>query len=62
MVAILMSQRLMDLPSAPPVFRDFWTSVYQAFIRQSTTDAVLTFHDGTFPLGPHAAITHVAAP
>jgi hypothetical protein len=27
------------------------------FIRQSTTDAVLTFHDGTFPLGPHAAIT-----
>jgi CubicO group peptidase (beta-lactamase class C family) len=30
MVAILMTQRLMDSPSAPAVHADFWTSVYQA--------------------------------
>ena len=30
MVAILMTQRLWDSPSAPSVYRDFWTSAYQA--------------------------------
>jgi CubicO group peptidase (beta-lactamase class C family) len=30
MVAILMTQRLWDSPSAPAVHLDFWTSVYQA--------------------------------
>jgi CubicO group peptidase (beta-lactamase class C family) len=30
MVAILMSQRLMDSPSAPALYNDFWTSAYQA--------------------------------
>jgi CubicO group peptidase (beta-lactamase class C family) len=30
MVAILMTQRLMDSPSAPDLYSDFWTSVYQA--------------------------------
>ncbi len=30
MVAILMTQRLWDSPRAPPVYLDFWTSVYQA--------------------------------
>jgi CubicO group peptidase (beta-lactamase class C family) len=30
MVAILMSQRLWDSPAPPPVYQDFWTSVYQA--------------------------------
>jgi CubicO group peptidase (beta-lactamase class C family) len=30
MVAILMSQRLWDSPSAPGVYLDFWTSAYQA--------------------------------
>jgi CubicO group peptidase (beta-lactamase class C family) len=30
MVGILMTQRLMDSPEPPGVFRDFWTSAYQA--------------------------------
>jgi CubicO group peptidase (beta-lactamase class C family) len=30
MVAILMTQRLWDSPSGPAVYRDFWTSAYQA--------------------------------
>ena len=30
MVAILMTQRVWDSPSAPPVYLDFWTSAYQA--------------------------------
>lgn len=30
MVGILMTQRLMDSPAPPAVFRDFWTSAYQA--------------------------------
>jgi hypothetical protein len=30
MVAILMTQRLWDSPSAPDVYLDFWTSAYQA--------------------------------
>jgi CubicO group peptidase (beta-lactamase class C family) len=30
MVAILMAQRVWDSPSAPGVYLDFWTSVYQA--------------------------------
>jgi CubicO group peptidase (beta-lactamase class C family) len=30
MVAILMTQRAMDSPSAPAVYLDFWTSAYQA--------------------------------
>ena len=30
MVAILMTQRAMDSPSAPALYSDFWTSVYQA--------------------------------
>jgi CubicO group peptidase (beta-lactamase class C family) len=30
MVGILLTQRLMDSPSAPSVFLDFWTSAYQA--------------------------------
>jgi CubicO group peptidase (beta-lactamase class C family) len=30
MVAILMTQRLWDSPSPPAVYRDFWTSAYQA--------------------------------
>ena len=30
MVAILMSQRLWDSPAGPTVYRDFWTSAYQA--------------------------------
>ncbi len=30
MIGILMTQRLMDSPQPPPVFLDFWTSVYQA--------------------------------
>jgi CubicO group peptidase (beta-lactamase class C family) len=30
LVGILMTQRLMDSPGAPPVFADFWTSAYQA--------------------------------
>jgi len=30
MVGILMTQRLMDSPDPPGVFRDFWTSTYQA--------------------------------
>lgn len=31
MVGILMTQRMMDSPVPPRVFRDFWTSAYQAF-------------------------------
>jgi len=31
MIGILMTQRLMDSPVPPKVFRDFWTSAYQAF-------------------------------
>ena len=31
MVGILMTQRLMESPVAPRVFRDFWTAAYQAF-------------------------------
>ena len=30
LVGILMTQRTMDSPISPPVFQDFWTSVYQA--------------------------------
>ena len=30
LVGILMTQRHMDEPQPPAVFRDFWTSVYQA--------------------------------
>jgi hypothetical protein len=30
LVGILMTQRLMDSPEPPRVFRDFWTSAYQA--------------------------------
>jgi CubicO group peptidase (beta-lactamase class C family) len=30
MIGILMTQRLMDSPVSPRVFRDFWTSAYQA--------------------------------
>jgi CubicO group peptidase (beta-lactamase class C family) len=30
LIGILMTQRLMDSPIPPPVFRDFWTLVYQA--------------------------------
>jgi CubicO group peptidase (beta-lactamase class C family) len=30
LVGILMTQRVLDSPSAPPVFQDFWTSAYQA--------------------------------
>jgi CubicO group peptidase (beta-lactamase class C family) len=30
MIGVLMTQRLMDSPIAPAVFRDFWTSAYQA--------------------------------
>jgi CubicO group peptidase (beta-lactamase class C family) len=31
MVGILMTQRMMESPVAPKVFRDFWTGAYQAF-------------------------------
>jgi len=31
MIGILMTQRMMDAPMPPRVFRDFWTSAYQAF-------------------------------
>jgi CubicO group peptidase (beta-lactamase class C family) len=31
MIGILMTQRLMESPSPPRVFRDFWTGAYQAF-------------------------------
>lgn len=31
MMGILMTQRMMDAPVPPRVFRDFWTSAYQAF-------------------------------
>lgn len=31
MIGILMTQRLLDSPVPPRVFRDFWTSAYQAF-------------------------------
>ncbi len=30
MVGILMTQRVMDSPAAPPTYSDFWTSAYQA--------------------------------
>ena len=30
LVGILMTQRLMTSPNPPAVFRDFWTSAYQA--------------------------------
>jgi CubicO group peptidase (beta-lactamase class C family) len=30
LVGILLTQRLMDSPQAPPVFEDFWTSAYAA--------------------------------
>jgi CubicO group peptidase (beta-lactamase class C family) len=30
LIGILLTQRLMDSPSAPKVFLDFWTSAYQA--------------------------------
>jgi hypothetical protein len=30
MVAVLMTQRVWDSPSAPAVYLDFWTSAYQA--------------------------------
>ena len=30
MITILLTQRAMDSPAPPPVFRDFWTSAYQA--------------------------------
>jgi hypothetical protein len=30
LVGILMTQRLMDSPESPGVYRDFWTSAYQA--------------------------------
>jgi CubicO group peptidase (beta-lactamase class C family) len=30
LVGILMTQRMMDSPKPPSVFRDFWTSAYQA--------------------------------
>jgi hypothetical protein len=30
LIGILLTQRLMDSPSAPPVFQDFWTTAYQA--------------------------------
>jgi CubicO group peptidase (beta-lactamase class C family) len=30
LVGILMTQRVMDSPAAPPTFSDFWTSAYQA--------------------------------
>ncbi len=30
MIAILMTQRVMDSPAPPPTYSDFWTSVYQA--------------------------------
>jgi CubicO group peptidase (beta-lactamase class C family) len=30
LIGVLMTQRLMDSPIAPAVFRDFWTSAYQA--------------------------------
>jgi CubicO group peptidase (beta-lactamase class C family) len=31
MIGILMTQRMMESPSPPKVFRDFWTGAYQAF-------------------------------
>ena len=31
MIGILMTQRMMELPTPPKVFRDFWTAAYQAF-------------------------------
>ena len=30
LAGILMTQRMMESPQPPPVFTDFWTSVYQA--------------------------------
>jgi CubicO group peptidase (beta-lactamase class C family) len=31
MIGVLMTQRTMDSPMPPKVFRDFWTGAYQAF-------------------------------
>jgi CubicO group peptidase (beta-lactamase class C family) len=31
MIGILMTQRMMESPMPPKVFRDFWTAAYQAF-------------------------------
>jgi len=31
MIGILMTQRMMESPQPPKVFRDFWTGAYQAF-------------------------------
>jgi CubicO group peptidase (beta-lactamase class C family) len=31
MIGILMTQRMMESPTPPKVFRDFWTAAYQAF-------------------------------
>ena len=31
MVGVLMTQRMMESPEPPRVFRDFWTGAYQAF-------------------------------
>ena len=31
MIGILMTQRMMESPTPPKVFRDFWTGAYQAF-------------------------------
>src|SRR6185369_12318965 len=31
MIGVLMTQRMMEAPTPPRVFRDFWTSAYQAF-------------------------------
>jgi hypothetical protein len=30
LTGILLTQRMMDLPQPPAVFRDFWTLAYQA--------------------------------
>jgi CubicO group peptidase (beta-lactamase class C family) len=30
LIGVLLTQRMLDSPGPPPVFRDFWTSVYQA--------------------------------
>ena len=31
MIGVLMTQRMMESPTPPKVFRDFWTGAYQAF-------------------------------
>ncbi|WP_254450517.1 beta-lactamase family protein [Cohnella herbarum] len=30
LIGILLTQRIMDTPEPPPIFQDFWTSIYQA--------------------------------